>query len=340
MEFSLLQLSAFEHHQNAWDKLNAATQNLAILESRFIKCLITHFFNGSELLVIGEQGGNVHCMLFVEKIGLGRWQTVMPSQAPLCLWVGKQHNIDDIDLSSLADSLPGWAVQIDLLQVDSRNLKIPPEIDTMQYIATGRLPIPKNFDDYFQGLGKNMRQNYNKVINRAKRTEQSLKSYALTSVNEMHDAVIKYGEIESRSWKAQHGTEISPDNKQGKFYLALMNSYAQDGKAACWFYEINGNIAAVDLCIIRDNTLIILKTTFDQAFAKQSPALQMKVDMIRYYSCHPELGVQDFEFFGKAMDWHKRLQSELRNLIHVTWYRWPIIKKLKSLIKKMRNNNQ
>lgn len=334
MKFEITSIEEFDRYSGKWDELNVTTQNLAILESRFIRCLIPHFFKGEEILALGYEQETLTCMLFLEKVGFGRWQTVMPSQAPLCLWVGEQHDVDHLNLPELAKVLPGMVLQIDLLQVDSRNLAIRPELETMDYISTGRLPIPEDFESYFQGLGKNMRQNYNKVLNRARRAEQTLTSYGITNKDEMNASVIKYGEIESRSWKAEQGTEISPDNEQGRFYLDLMSEFAEDEKAACWFYKIDDDIAAVDMCIIHDHTLIILKTTFDEAFAKQSPALQMKVDMIRYYSEHPELGIKDIEFFGKAMEWHKRLQSELRDIVHVTWYAMPVIKPLKSLLKK------
>lgn len=333
MNYEIVAASKFSEYAQQWDQLNNTSLNQAILESRFVALLIKHFFSGDEFLVIGRDQNGIQAMLFVQKGGKGIWHTVMPSQAPLCLWVARNNDFQQLDVPALAKALPGLVLQLDFLQVDSANLVRLNSMDSAPYIETGSMDIPASFEDYFKALGKNIRQNYNKVLNRASRNGDSLESVCVTSAQEVADAMQTYAEIESASWKAEQGTAITPTNQQGLFYAELMQTYAESGDAICWMYKINGEIAAVDLCICKDGTIIILKTTFVEAFAKFSPALQMKVDLIRYYSEHPDVGISHIEYFGKAMEWHKRLGSDLRGIVHETWYTGGWFKSLKKLLK-------
>ncbi|WP_438863389.1 GNAT family N-acetyltransferase [Neptunicella sp.] len=322
MEWTFLPANEFKQYKKRWNELNQDNQNLAILNTEFIEPLLAYYFSDDALLAIGREQGAINCMLFLRKKAWGRWETIMPSQAPLCLMVTTHNHFTDELLQSLCKALPGVVIQLDFLQLDSKNLTLPnkQQYELSEYIITGNRPVPEIFDDYFKSLGKNLRQNYNKVINRAAKAEQQLDCYKVDTPEDVVQGVKTYAEIEAKSWKADLGTAIEPDNIQGKYYTEMMAKLAQKNQACVWYYTIDQQIVACDLCVIQNHTLIILKTTFDDAYSKSSPALQMKVDMLRYYAEHPQEGIHNIEFFGKAMEWHKRLDSELRPINHLTWY--------------------
>ncbi|MDO6709198.1 GNAT family N-acetyltransferase [Aliiglaciecola sp. 2_MG-2023] len=339
MNWSVLSCSEFSTHQQAWAELNNKTMNLAFFEPDFVNGLIAHFFDGDEKLVVAYKDDELQYAGFFKPLGKGRWATAMPSQCPLGLFLHHESQISSSVMKSLCNALPGTVAMLDMLQMDSKYSHFTPasDFEFMPYITSGNRPIPEDFDMYFQSLGKNMRQNYNKVINRAARAEDTLSWQKVTKPAEVKQAIIKYGELESRGWKGEEGTAISPDNTQGKFYQQALGSLAEKDKACCWYYLINDEIVAVDLCIQQDDCLIILKTTYNEQFNKQSPALMLKIEMIKYYSNHRELeGINNIEFYGKAMEWHKRLDSTLREIEHVTFYPSFLSKLLVKFVKKIK----
>jgi hypothetical protein len=192
-----------------------------------------------------------------------------------------------------------------------------------------------DFDEYFKSLGKNMRQNYNKVINRAAKAGDTLDIECVDDPSKIAAAVAIYGEIESQGWKAQKGTAVAPDNNQGRFYTSMLTRLAEKNQACCWYYKINDQVVAVDLCVNQNGSLIILKTTYNEEFSKQSPALQLKVEMLKHYAKHND-EISNIEFYGRVMEWHTRLDSTTRDLQHVTWYRNQLVRCAIKLIKKLK----
>ena len=327
----------FAHFSQQWDLLNQQTVKQAILDADFILSLIRYFFTGQEKLLVVEQAGQVHFIGFLQRCGVGRWQSVMPSQAPLGLWLVAKQHVDEALLQCIARALPGPVLQIDLLQADSRGLVVAPSVYQQFYIETGNRPVPAQFEDFAKTIGKNLRQNCNKAYNRAERDNDTLAARVVDSVSDIAEGVLRYGQIESQSWKAKEGTALSPDNQQGRFYQQMMTTLAQRDAACVWYFMVSGQVAAVDLCVKKDANLIILKTTFDEQYSRYSPALLLKLEMLKYYAAHPELGVQNIEFYGKAMDWHKRLNSELRPIVHLSWQRTRL---LQWLVRKIKTRNQ
>lgn len=338
MKWKVVAASEYAKHKDQWDALNTSSLNLPVLHSNFVEPLITSFFKGKEYLALGFEDNKLVASGFFEKVGQFQWSSVMPSQAPITLWLHQDHALASKDIAGLARSLPGIVLTIDFLQMDSRDLTLEPEsaFQVMPYITTGNRPIPKDFDSYFASLGKNMRQNYNKVLNRAERAGDELAYEVISTPEGVKEAVKIYGDIESKGWKSEHGTAISPENDQGRFYSEMLSRLAEKNQACCWFYKINQQIVAVDLCVMQSNTLIILKTTYDEAFSKQSPALQLKVDMLRYYS-NNDTSIENMEFYGRVMQWHTRLNSDTRALQHITWFASPLIRILITTLKSLRS---
>lgn len=326
----------FDDFTREWDLLNQSTHNQAVLHSHFVKQLLKYFGQPNQYLLVTTANGHIQFIGLFEKVGFGRWQSVMPSQAPLGLWLAHNGKVTTDILRSLAKALPGLVWQIDLLQADSRNLKFKPPIFSQFYIETGNRPVPESYSDYAATLGKNLRQNCNKAYNRAERDNNTLLSEVVTSEEQVKAGVAHFAEIEIQSWKAKEGTAVSTENQQGQFYRDMMVEFAGNKNACIWYFKVSSQIAAVDLCVKQGSDLIILKTTFDEQYAQYSPALLLKLDMIKYYSENPEHGVTNIEFYGKAMDWHKRLNSELRNIVHLTWQANGVIRVAFKLLKALR----
>ena len=87
----------------------------------------------------------------------------------------------------------------------------------------------------------------------------------------------------------------------------------------------------MDLCIVGGGALIILKTTYDEAYKAVSPAFLMREQAFRQLFEKKE--VDRIEFYGKVMEWHTRWTDEVRTMYHVNRYRWPAISATRRLVR-------
>ena len=304
-----------------WDELNAANLNQGVLSACFVQALIDEF--ASDKLII-------LCKYVDEKLTFAgmfepanskanaRWQIFQPSQGPLGVLVAQRNSLDRQLIDEVAKQLPGHPYLLDLTQIDSSGfVQSDTKLDYSYYITTGALVLPTDFDSYFASLSKNTRQNVNKAKNRLKKEELTISLEIITAPNEMQDYVALYGELESKGWKNDLGTAVNINNEQGRFYVDMLESMAKKGQAQVWCYRFGDHLVAIDLCIVHQQTLTILKTTFDENFARYSPALLLKLDA---YKALSEQGIiKRIEYYGKVMDWHKRLTCEQREIFHITW---------------------
>ena len=147
---------------------------------------------------------------------------------------------------------------------------------------------------------------------------------------DMPRAIARYGELEGRSWKAQEGTAIRPDNDQGRFYAALFHNAAEKGEAVVYEYLFDGKTVASNLCLKRANTLVILKTTYDESIKVYSPAFLLNEELTR--TLFAEQQITRLEYYGKIMEWHTRWTDNTRTVYHLTSFRHGMVKKLAQLI--------
>ena len=142
----------------------------------------------------------------------------------------------------------------------------------------------------------------------------------------MAAAIAHYGQLESAGWKAQSGTAIHPDNAQGRFYRELLEHASLRGEAVVYQYLFDDRVVAMNLCLLSQGTLVVLKTTYDESIKTLSPAFLLREEELQ--DIYRQGQIKRIEYFGKVMEWHTKLTDKKRTLYHLTTYRWPFIKKL------------
>jgi hypothetical protein len=312
-----------------WDRLNAERGKLPFLMSDAMVSALTILGDGTERLLVGYANTTVVAMFLLTPQGKFQWRTFQPSQVPLGAWVARA----DLDLLSLACSLVrgplGFCLALSVTQVDpllaSRTADTP-DTQTLDYIDTGWIDIEGTFDDYWAARGKNLRQNMRKqrvklAADGVKLTMQVLRDHA-----DMAPAIARYGQLESAGWKAQSGTAIHPDNAQGRFYRELLEHASLRGEAAVYQYLFDDRVVAMNLCLLSQGTLVVLKTTYDESIKTLSPAFLLREEELQ--DIYRQGQIKRMEYFGKVMDWHTKLTDKKRTVYHLTAYRWPFIKKL------------
>ena len=179
--------------------------------------------------------------------------------------------------------------------------------------------------------GKNLRHNMKRQRARLEKEGVKTRLEVLTAREDMEQAVTDYGLLESAGWKAAGNTAIAAGNVQGRFYRSMLEAFAAQGKARVYQYRFNERIVAMDLCIVGGGALIILKTTYDEAYKAVSPAFLMREQAFRQLFEKKE--VDRIEFYGKVMEWHTRWTDEVRTMYHVNRYRWPAISATRRLVR-------
>ncbi len=339
-QWMLYPVSEFEQWKAAWDGLNQACANGSLLlSSDFVTPCLKFFCNDRTTLAVARLDGEVMALTLVENLGLGRWQTLQPSQAPIGFWLCRPGAFDDTLLRSLAKSLPGWVLSISITQQDPALFLRPNtsnKLKTLDYITTGRLPIPADFEDYWAARGKNVRQNTNKARNRLAKEGISIDFDICREPTCIEARVKDYGDLESAGWKQATGTSVHYANEQGLFYIEMLKNFMPE-RGEVWRYLFNNEVVATDFCIRANGVLYILKTTYAEAWKKYSPAFMMHLEGVRYCS---DNDIDAIEFYGPAMEWHKKLTDELRTMYHITWFSSPMVYQLKSALTRVKSKSE
>jgi len=328
--------SEFARHADMWRRFNAETGASPLLEAEFAQALLDAFGDGREWLAVCSDDGATVAMALLQPRRGGIWTTFQPSQAPLSMWMQRADAPADALLAALARKLPGMTLLLGITQCDPLLLPRPADsavTRTLDYIATAHIDIAGSFDDYWAARGKNLRANLKKQRNKLARDGVAARLQVDRAPQQMAQAVADFGRLESAGWKQQGGTAVHPDNQQGRFYRSMLEAYARRGAACVYRYYFDARLMAMDLCIEGNGSLIVLKTTYDEAAAGAlSPTLLMREE------CCQDLFAQGrhqrLEFYGKVMEWHTRWTDSVRTLYHINHYRWPGLLPLHRLAKR------
>jgi len=329
MSWILFSATDFEQHSRQWDRINLESSGTPLLDSRFILPLLKTFARGDEILALYGDSAMPTAMAILVQIKPCVWSTFQPSQAPIGSWVQKQM----VSIRHLADellhTLPGFPLLLSITQQDPDLFSRPQEnkkLGTIDYIRTARITTNCTFDKYWSSRGKNLRHNLNRQRNRLSKNGIKTRLETVTNLEDVWKNIVDYGRLESAGWKKAHGTAIHPENMQGKFYYEMLRAFSAFGRARIYRYYYNDQIKAMDLCVIGNGCLVILKTTYDETEKTTSPAILMRQDA--FESIFSEPAIKQIEFYGRVMDWHTKWSDEIRVMYHVNYYRWSLLELL------------
>jgi hypothetical protein len=328
--------SKFEPLRPFWDATNRSLGNHILLDSGFVAPLLKHFSGRPVTLAFNEDAADSGAALLTSP-GLSRWETFQPSQAPIGLFLLKQSDSTGQQLHGLLQKLPGFALELSVLQQDPDYTSIPlgqssPLFERSDYIDTARIHIAGTFEEYWKARGSNLRHNLARRRRRLVEKAFTGELVARRSRSEVSDAIAEYGRLESLGWKGKDGTAVSANNAQGRFYLDLFEHFCERGEAVIYQFVTNGKVVASDLCLHRGDTMVVLKTAYDEEMNEYSPALLMREDIMK--QVYRENSIRVVEFYGRVMDWHKRWTEEIRTMYHVTCTRYGWVPGMRKLLKR------
>jgi CelD/BcsL family acetyltransferase involved in cellulose biosynthesis len=337
MQWKLHSIDRFDELSATWDALQSQMGGVPFLESRFVNSLLTQFGHGDECLALCEADGETVAASILVRHRAGVWASFQASQLPLGAFVAAKGFDVANGLSKLIRTLPGFALNVGLTQVDPDLLVRPadlPGLSAMDYIDTAWVDIEGSFEAYWDARGKNLKQNLRKQRNKLETDGVATALDCIVDSAAVAEAIREYGALESAGWKAGGGTAVSLDNAQGRFYRAMFESFCAAGRGRIYRYRFGEKVVAMDLCIESGSTLVILKTAYDESIKSLSPAFLMRQDQFR--QLFDEGRLRRVEFFGRVMEWHTRWTDRSRTLFHVTAYRWPLLQSIHNYVRRAR----
>jgi CelD/BcsL family acetyltransferase involved in cellulose biosynthesis len=334
MRWSLVPAARFDAHADRWRRLHADSAASVMLDADFVAPLLTAFGaadgENEALLACCERGGQVLAMAIVVPAGRGAWATLQPAQAPLGLWLQRPDEALEPLLHGLLRALPGMPLVFGLTQMDPLLAPRPADggnIRTLDYIATAHVDLAGTFADYWEARGKNLRGNLKKQRNRLEREGIVPRLEVCREAHQVAAAVADYGRLESSGWKAGQGTAVHADNDQGRYYRTMLEAFCRRGQGSIYRYWFGERLVAMDLCIEDGDTIIVLKTSYDETVPSSlSPTLLMREEATR--RLFEDGRMRRIEFYGRVMEWHLRWTDQVRTMYHVNYYRWAVLRRL------------
>jgi CelD/BcsL family acetyltransferase involved in cellulose biosynthesis len=317
-------ITKFKELGETWDRLNRNGPQSPLLTAMFVGPLLKEFGTGDEVIAVCGRPEPVAMAILQQQTQVG-WETFQPSQSPLGAWMQMPEADTEELAGALVRVLPGTGLALGITQLDP-DLVIRPKdsavLETVDYIQTSRISIRCSFEEYWAQRGKNLRHNLKRQRNQLVKNAVEFHLDVVTSPSEVAAAMADYSRLESAGWKAETGTAVRSDNAQGRFYTKLLQEHCAQGYGRIYRFWLGDQVVATDLCVDNGVTLVILKTTYDEAITNVSPALLMREEYIR------ELfgaGIRRIEFYGKVMDWHTKWSDEIRTLYHINCYRSSLV---------------
>lgn len=321
-------LTGYPEHAGAWDQLNSRIyKGHPLFDSRFVGPLVSCFALPGDLLAIHRQDNGINGLVLLTRPRPGMWSTFMPSQtqvSPVLL-------ARELRPEELLRELPGPVLTLDFPCQDPDYSGLSGAAahaleESSPHALTVNISLAGVFEDYWQGRSKKLRQNVRRGLQKA--TEDGLTSRleVVSDAPGLAAAFVRYGEMESRSWKAKTGTAIHPDNAQGQFYRAMLLGFASTGQAAFYELYLGGTLAATQMTISSESMLITLKTTYDQAFAAYSPGRLL--DYLLLEREYAEQRHRFVEFYTNATPELLSWGTGSRTISHHRWYRHLWVRRL------------
>lgn len=194
------------------------------------------------------------------------------------------------------------------------------------------LPAGVEFEQYWQERSKSVRKQTNRCIRSLERDGVTVDYCAIDDISRFEESFGEYCRIEGLGWKGEQGTALTLTNEQGIFYKRVVKGFMQQGRAKIHQLKFDGEVVASLISINNASMMIVVKTTYDENFAKNSPGR-----LLDYYMLQQELvsdNVKNMENYTNASEQDQKWFPRVRKMYNVTIYRNSWIKRAAQLKQK------
>jgi hypothetical protein len=109
--------------------------------------------------------------------------------------------------------------------------------------------------------------------------EGALTHETATDANAVDTALAGYLAVEASGWKGRSGTAATQNSATARFFASAVTALASEGKARVDRLKLNGRTIAATITLFSGNRGWFWKTTYDEAYARFSPGVQLALDL-------------------------------------------------------------
>jgi CelD/BcsL family acetyltransferase involved in cellulose biosynthesis len=190
-------------------------------------------------------------------------------------------------------------------------------------VATERRPLcpylafPDTWEEFTAGMSRNLRSSL-------KRKQRQLSAEgAVTFRTNRGDGDVDADfaallALEAGGWKGDAGTAIASGDYTSRFHRRFVAAAAARGWLRLRFLELDGRPVAADYSVQFAGCESLIKTAFDERYARTSPGLLLRAEVLR--AVHAE-GARGYDFLGDPDHYKMRWATGLHPRLQIHAYR-------------------
>ena len=292
---------------------------------------------------------------FVDEPWASSWIDAFQPREPLLVGAWDEERM--VGLAAMQRLSEGWAgrkvteqpcdvIRLDHLPEGSptvlTGLKVAAELGWRSHIYQtfespwrALLPPPASWDD---GLARKFKSNLRNRENRIQALGEV--TFEVATGNDLKRAFEIYYELDSHSWKSEHGTAVFQQANVKTFYELLVERAPDQ----IWIpiLSVNGEPAAAQFLMVRDRTMYLQKTAYNLKFAPYAPGQLVTARLVRHGLAH---GMDALDFLAANMtwkaDWTPRLRPHYQILLfaptmtgrYAYWSKYGVRQSAKALLR-------
>lgn len=276
----------------------------------------------------------------LKKRRFGTWETFAPGPAPIGFLMVNAPTRATVNscIAGLMKSLPGCAIMLGVCRLDPdvptlNALYDDPHFEVIEYIHTIRIDTDMPFDSYWAKRSQNLRSDIRKRLRLIEKEPLRVKLNELKSPESIYEGVKIHGELESKGWKGGINTHIDINNWRGRFYADMLERFARRGHATIYQLTFDDTVVASMLTVSGNGMIVLLKTAFDEKFARFSPGWILMYELYRIlFSLGGKLTI---EHYGRAYQKLRQWGGNVRIMYHANYYRFTFLKSWKENLRKL-----
>ncbi len=324
-------------HEGVWQAVNEfCCASHPLLDKKFVVPLVEVFGHDREQLAILHDGGRAIGAALLERKKAGTWELFLPEQAPIGPLILNADNVEE-RLSNLSSTLPGQVLLLSLPKQDPAYFALDGLdcSEQLKYGTTIKIDVRGTFADYWKARHKNIRRNVKRLYAKLEQLHITPTLLQRDAKHDMAEAVVEHGMLETSGWKHRTGTAVSADNRQGAFYVDVLENFAAHNGARVYQLVIGEKVVASQLGIVQNGMLVLLKTAYDESLSAFAPGRILDHMMIRHI--FEQGDIRTIEYYTSASKEDCKWCTDQREIYHVNYFQSHMVRRLASTSRKLKN---
>lgn len=217
--------------------------------------------------------------------------------------------------SMILDFVPAQACNIPLLAQLNHSQFFA--MRTEFHMASPYLSMTGSWEDYLTQRDKKVKKNWD-YFERKLEKDGTAELVSITGGDNLEQHISTALEIEESSWKGKQGTAIADSRADTGFYLDLGKAMCKRGEFGLHFLYLNGKPIAFDYCLSHKDHFNVLKTSYDPAYAKDSPGRVLHKKLLRNLFADGTYKIYDL--LGASDAWKAEWTQEAQTLLQIRIY--------------------